>query len=120
MHRCRDTDGVSFLLEDIRHSDLLILALLLDHLLDPRLHLDVLIGRGRIDRVNRALAIAIIVADLGGLLDDGLILNSALWTEVICEHVVSEVLEEVLLKEHLVELSQGIAKQLNSSSRYYL
>lgn len=120
MQRCRDTNGVPFLLEDIRYSNLLILAFLLDHLLDPRLHLDVLIGRGRIDRVNRALTIAIIVADLGGLLDDGFILNSALWTEVISEHVVSKVLEEVLLKEHLVELSQGIAKQLNSSSRYYL
>lgn len=120
MHRCRDADGVSFLFEDIRYSNLLILALLFDHLLDPRLHLDVLIRRWCIDGVNRALAIAIIIADLRGLLDDRLILNFALRTKIISEHVVSEVLEEVLLKEHLVELSQGIAKQLNSSSRYYL
>lgn len=103
-----------FLFEDIRHSDLLILAFLLDHLLDPRLHLDVLIRRGRVNRVNRALAIAIIVADLGGLFDDGLILDLALRTEIVGQHVVSEVLEEVVLKEHLVELHQRITEQLSS------
>lgn len=81
-----------FLLEDVRHSNLLILAFLLDHLLDSRLHLDVLIGRGRVDRVNGALAIAIVVADLGSLLDDGFVLDLALGTEVIGEHVVSKVL----------------------------
>lgn len=92
MRRRRDADRMPFLLEDVRHSNLLILAFLLDHLLDPRLHLDVLIGRGRIDRVNGALAIAIIVADLGSLLDDGFVLDLALGTEVIGEHVVSKVL----------------------------
>lgn len=104
-------DGMPVLSKDVRHSYLLIIALSLQGFSDARRHLDVLVRVGSIHRVDIHLPVGqVITARLGGFFDDGLILDLALWTEVVGEHVFAEVLQEVLLKKHLVELGHWVAK----------
>jgi hypothetical protein len=106
-------DGVSVLLKDVGHSYLLIIALSLEGFPDARGHLDVLVRVGSIDRVDIHLPVGqVIAARLRSFFDDGLILDLALGAEVVGQHVFPEVLQEVLLEKHLVELGHWVAKQL--------
>jgi hypothetical protein len=104
--------------EDVRNTDLLVAPLLLEGLLDSALHFDVFVGVGSIDGIDVDLAAGqVSAAGLGSLLDDGLIFELPLGSEVVGEHVVAQVLQEVLLEQHLVELSHRIAEQLSRSRR---
>ena len=55
-------------------------------------------------------------AGLRGLLNDSLILNLALWSEVVGEHVFSKVFKELFFEEHLVELCYRVAEQLHQAT----
>ncbi len=109
-----EVDGVPLLFEDVRDAYFFAFALLY-HFLDAGLHFDVLVGGGRVDGINWIFAITFSVALLWGFLDDGLVLDFALGPKVVGEHVVPEVLEKIVLEEHLVELCQRVAEQLSSN-----
>lgn len=116
MWHLRKSNGMPFLTEDVRNANLLLFPFFFERFLNARLHFDVLIGIRSVNGVYIAFAIGQIgAAGFGCLLDDGLILELAFRTEVIGEHVLSQVFQEVLLEKHLVELSHRVAEQLNAA-----
>ena len=112
-----DGKRVPFFSEDVRQAYLLAVSLSLESFFDSSGHFDVFVRVGGIYRVYADFPVSeIVAAGLRGLLDDGLVLNLAFGAEVVGEHVFAEIFEEIFLEEHLVELCDGIAKQLHQAT----
>ena len=116
-----------FFLEEGRQnlSPFLLAVLFLDHLLYFPLEVYEVEGGGAVE--GGGLKLYFCGGHFGLLLDDGLIPDLVLWSEVVGDHVVAQFLEELLLEDHGIEVLKRVAQQLNetectilSSSPYWI